>query len=91
MFNKSYYYQRAMVRYNQNTEMTDKDKRFCASVEAATIKATQFAKDVATYTVAAPMFAAVTTGCVGYMIVNGIKKEVVRCYDEYVKENGTQI
>ena len=90
MLNKSYYYQRAMVRY-ENTEMTDKDKRFCASVEAATIKATRFAKDVVTYTVAAPMFAAVTTGCVGYMIVNGIKKEVLRSYDEYVKENGTRI
>lgn len=90
MLNKSYYYQRAMVRY-ENTEMTDKDKRFCATVETVTIKATQFAKDVATYTVAAPMFAAVTTGCVGYMIVNGIKNEVLRSYDEYVKENGTRI
>lgn len=91
MFNKSYYYQRAMVRYNQNTDMTDKDKRFCASVEAATIKATQFAKDVATYTVAAPLFAAVTGICAGYIVIDGIKRETLRSYNEYVEKNGTRI
>lgn len=91
MFENSYYYKRAMSRYDKYTDMSAKDKKFCASVEAATIKATGFAKDVAHYIIAAPLFAAVTIGCVGYVVVNDIKYEVVKSYNEYVKENGTRI
>lgn len=85
-----YYYKKAMMRYKE-TEMSEKDKKLCSAVEAVTLEAANFVGKTVTYTVATPFILGEIAVCLGGIAVHEIKKEVIKSYDEYVKENGTQI
>lgn len=92
MFTYNYNYKRAMMRYNEyNTDLSEKDKKLCAAVEAVTLEATRLAERTVTLTLATPCIIAEIAKCATKIAVGEIKDQVIESYDEYVKENGTQI
>ncbi len=92
MFTYNYNYKKAIRRYNEyNSDLSEKDKKLCATVEAVTLEATRLAERTVTLTLATPCIIAEIAKCVTKIAVEEIKDQTIKSYNEYVEENGTQI
>ena len=92
MFTYNYNYKRAMMRYNEyNSDLSEKDKKLCAAVEAVTLEATRLAERTVTLTLATPCIIAEIAKCVTKIAIEEVKEQTLKSYNEYVEENGTQI
>lgn len=81
MLNK-YYYKRAYARYDE-TDMSEKDRRFCAAVEELTLIGRDRIQDA----VQISLLSIGIMSTVPFLVGKAIWDETKRSYEQYEKEN----